>query len=124
MPFCDGGGCAEFGSAPSASSWGARWGVSKSVLLDVDDAPSGVLAADGARSAVSDETRSSSGYIYGIDISEGKSGLGNSYSEGRGGGVPVDSSSRAGLEGARKMVSISYYFYYVLLISTKALRRL
>jgi hypothetical protein len=93
-------------------------------LLNINDTPGGVLAANRARSITSNETRSSSGYIYGINIFEGKSGLGNSYSKGRGGRVPVDSSSRAGLEGARKIVSISYYFYYILLISTKALRRL
>ena len=82
-----------------------------------------MLAADRARSTTSNETRSSSGYVYGINISEGKSGLGNSYSKGQGGGVPVNSGGRARLEGVRKIVSISYYFYYVLLISTKALRR-
>jgi hypothetical protein len=92
-------------------------------LLDINNTPSGVLAADRARSTVSDETRSSSGYVYGIDMSEGKSGLGNSCGEGWNGGVPVDSSGRAGLEGVRKIVSILYYFYYILLISTKALRR-
>jgi hypothetical protein len=61
-------------------------------LLDVNDTPSRVLAADGARSAASNETRSSSGYVHGINISKGKSGLGNSCGEGRGGGVPVDGS--------------------------------
>ena len=60
-------------------------------MLDVDDAPGGVLAANGARSAASNETRSSSGYVYGINMSEGKSGLGNSYGEGRGGRVLVNS---------------------------------
>jgi len=42
---------------------------------------------------MSNETRSLSRYVYGINISEGKSRLRNSYGKGQGGRVLVNSSS-------------------------------